>query len=423
MGLYLYQVTEQGIITTDEITYEDIVLLLDDAKKHIYVWKGPYSRNLDEFSSKNLYESVLTRFLNPSIFMIKSLEITDADDEQIKKVKNYLSQNLPDLKKHRIAKKLKDLFLLRKVRRNIEKFNNYEKTNKWKSRLSNLTNLRKLSIFNVVSVMIVIITLVVKIIYDLASGQVSFIESGGVLNSAAWELWRTYLLILLVSVIIVLGVNFFINLAFILFPLRFPIDPLVMNALSTRDIDKLREKFFADSERIKETRPPTLPPAEFSVPHAKKKKATKASIDINIAKLPSKVKKPSTPEKKKSSKKMKITSEYQSNDDEALGIPSVPMKKVVKVDESALKGQPILEEDSKDPNVKTILVECKICGKPIKMPVPKRIIEESELPVTDVTYVHGDPPHAVTAQLDRDFAVRRRRCAEVIFQTDKNDKK
>lgn len=99
-----------------------------------------------------------------------------------------------------------------------------------------------------------------------------------------------------------------------------------------------------------------------------------------------------------------------------LGIPAIPMKKIIKIQPSDLDTKLILEEESQNPNIKVILVECQICGTPIKMPVPRKIIEESELPVTDVTYIHGDPPHAITAQLDRDFQVRRRRAAQTVFE-------
>ena len=53
------------------------------------------------------------------------------------------------------------------------------------------------------------------------------------------------------------------------------------------------------------------------------------------------------------------------------------------------------------------------------MPVPKKLIEESKIPVTDVTYIHGKDNHAVTAQIDGDFAVRRRRSAPAVFEEKK----
>ena len=52
------------------------------------------------------------------------------------------------------------------------------------------------------------------------------------------------------------------------------------------------------------------------------------------------------------------------------------------------------------------------------MPVPRKFIQNSPLPVTDVTYVHGNPEHALTAQLDKDFAVRRRRASNIVYEKD-----
>ncbi len=96
--------------------------------------------------------------------------------------------------------------------------------------------------------------------------------------------------------------------------------------------------------------------------------------------------------------------------DKDLGIPEVPMKKAIVVRKGKLR---------KDTDTtKFVLIECQICNETINMPIPRKIIQESPLPVTDVTYVHGDPEHALTAQLDRDFAVRRRRASVVVYEKD-----
>ena len=67
---------------------------------------------------------------------------------------------------------------------------------------------------------------------------------------------------------------------------------------------------------------------------------------------------------------------------------------------------------------KFVLVDCQICEKTINMPIPRNIIRNSPLPVTDVTYIHGTPTHALTAQLDKDFAVRRRRASQIVYEKD-----
>jgi hypothetical protein len=94
-----------------------------------------------------------------------------------------------------------------------------------------------------------------------------------------------------------------------------------------------------------------------------------------------------------------------------LGIPEVPMKKAIIVKKGAT-----LRKDTEE--TKFVLIECQICDKTINMPVPRKLILESPLPVTDVTYIHGNPEHALTAQLDKDFAVRRRRASFIVYERD-----
>ncbi|MBN2154906.1 MAG: hypothetical protein JW776_02545 [Candidatus Lokiarchaeota archaeon] len=96
--------------------------------------------------------------------------------------------------------------------------------------------------------------------------------------------------------------------------------------------------------------------------------------------------------------------------DKDLGIPEIPMKKAIIVKQGQIR------KDTE--TTKFVLVECQICNKTINMPIPRKIIEESPLPVTDVTYIHGNPKHALTAQLDKDYAVRRRRASVIISEKD-----
>jgi len=120
----------------------------------------------------------------------------------------------------------------------------------------------------------------------------------------------------------------------------------------------------------------------------------------------------------KSKKNAPKKDEKQQNVD--LGIPQVPLKKGLKIEANDLMSKEITDKEAKDPNLKIILVDCAMCGKKtITVPVSKKIIENSELPVTEVTYIHSNPPHAITLYIDRDFAVRRRRPSPVIFQEKK----
>ena len=96
--------------------------------------------------------------------------------------------------------------------------------------------------------------------------------------------------------------------------------------------------------------------------------------------------------------------------DKDLGIPDIPMKKAIIVKKGSIR------KDTK--HTKFVLIECQLCKRTISMPVPRKIIKESSLPVTDVTYIHGDPQHALTAQIDKDYAVRRRRASQIVYEKD-----
>lgn len=106
----------------------------------------------------------------------------------------------------------------------------------------------------------------------------------------------------------------------------------------------------------------------------------------------------------------------------ALHIPPAPKKKPVKLEID----KDDLERLSKRETAETkyILIECQFCGsKPIMMPVPKRTVLESQDPVVDISYVHGEPEHVIVAQLDHDFQVRRRRASWVVFEKDYQPRK
>jgi len=125
------------------------------------------------------------------------------------------------------------------------------------------------------------------------------------------------------------------------------------------------------------------------------------------------------PKKKLGAKKSKIGSKT----DNELNIPAIPMRKKIEIKAKDLITKEITEQNIKNPEIKVILVECEICGRAISVPVPKLLIEESNLPITEITYVHSEPPHALTAYLDKEFAVRRRRASSVIFQDKIKSKK
>ena len=128
-----------------------------------------------------------------------------------------------------------------------------------------------------------------------------------------------------------------------------------------------------------------------------------------------------------SSKKKEKKTEYLSKTDLELDIPIVPEapKKTEKLtlDTSNLSTD-VLERMKKieSPDIKVVLVNCERCKAVIPVPIPKRAVLESELPVVPISYVHKnlqkEDQHCLTIHLDHDFDIRRQRISDVVLSSD-----
>jgi hypothetical protein len=122
-----------------------------------------------------------------------------------------------------------------------------------------------------------------------------------------------------------------------------------------------------------------------------------------------------------------IKTEYLSSVDQDLDIPAVPeapkKKEKLTLDTSKLSGD-VLERIKKieSPDNKVVLVNCERCGAVIPVPVPKKAVLESELPVVPISYVHKnlhkEDQHCLTIHLDHDFDIRRQRLSDVVISSD-----
>jgi hypothetical protein len=134
-------------------------------------------------------------------------------------------------------------------------------------------------------------------------------------------------------------------------------------------------------------------------------------------------------ENKKTSikEKQNINSDYLSKEHLNLDIPVVPeapkKKKNLTFDTSKIS-KDVLERMKRfeSADVKVVLVNCERCEAVIPVPVPKKAVLDSELPVVPVSYVHKNlqnkDQHCLTIHLDHDFDIRRQRLSDVVIADD-----
>ncbi len=126
-----------------------------------------------------------------------------------------------------------------------------------------------------------------------------------------------------------------------------------------------------------------------------------------------------------SQKEEEINESYLSDEDLELDIPLVPEapKKKNKLDISNLSTD-VLERMKKieSPEVKVVLVNCERCRAVIPVPIPKKAVLNSDLPVVPISYVHknlqNEDQHCLTIHLDHDFDIRRQRISDVVISSD-----
>ena len=119
--------------------------------------------------------------------------------------------------------------------------------------------------------------------------------------------------------------------------------------------------------------------------------------------------------------------DYSTKEHKDLDIPSVPEppKKKDKISINSPDLTPdVLKRIKKieSPDMKVVLVNCDRCKAIIPIPVPKKVVSESELPIVPVSYVHKNldkkDQHCITIHLDHDFDIRRQRLSDVVISSD-----
>jgi len=134
---------------------------------------------------------------------------------------------------------------------------------------------------------------------------------------------------------------------------------------------------------------------------------------------------PTKYEKTKNTNNKKPKSESNENFElDVPPIPEVPKKKDKLTANSPGLSTDLLEKIKKlkSKDNKIVLVNCERCAGVIPVPIPKKVILKSELPVVPVSFIHKNPmgkdKHCITIHLDHDFDIRRQRISDVVISLD-----
>ena len=113
-----------------------------------------------------------------------------------------------------------------------------------------------------------------------------------------------------------------------------------------------------------------------------------------------------------------------SGEIDTLNIPEIPEppKKASKLtlNSPGLSAQILKEVKNLENDItKVVLVNCERCEEIIAVPIPRKFVTESKIPVVPISYVHKNPKrkdkHCITLYLDSDFDIRRQRISDVVI--------
>jgi len=125
--------------------------------------------------------------------------------------------------------------------------------------------------------------------------------------------------------------------------------------------------------------------------------------------------------------KLKTLSEDSNREDIELAIPSVPeppkQKERLSINSPGLAPDVLARiKKVESSEMKVVLVNCERCKAVIPIPVPKKVVIESELPIVPISFVHknleNEDQHCITIHLDHDFDIRRQRLSDVVLSID-----
>lgn len=131
--------------------------------------------------------------------------------------------------------------------------------------------------------------------------------------------------------------------------------------------------------------------------------------------------------KKQKTRIQNENADYSTKEDIELQIPTIPeapkQKEKLTLDSPELSPN-VIERIKKiqSPEMKVVLVNCERCKAVIPIPIPKRMVLNSNLPVVPISYVHmnlqNKDQHCITVHIDHDFDIRRQRISDVVISPD-----
>ncbi|MHA1342289.1 MAG: hypothetical protein ACTSRZ_21180 [Promethearchaeota archaeon] len=429
MAFEIYHLNKKGIKKTDSIDPNFIVVIKNTKNQSIYIWRSLYFKinQIDRMEDLDeLYDLVEKLFSDmKNIYVLTSIKINEFDSEEIKEIKKFIQskfENKEQLKKNLTSKlgifeKIKgNINIFRRIRLNEKLKNKILGGNKGNSR-SNFEKLWRLSVHNILILGAIMILLFYLLIAQLLNNDFIFIQDSNTLNQPLLQSWIALLRIVIIIGCIGILILFVYNLLFVLFPLEFPSKIFKFNLIGQESRISLEEMLNIISEKEfkpQELAAPIVPTEEkLELIEQKNKKSesigSKTKLKGDLSKI------------RRKTEDIPAEIVYRSEEEKELGIPAIPPppKKKLNVKPSAVYRDLDIGKDSNEKKV--ILAHCDICKKTVHIKINKKLVLESELPagsLVDISFVHGNPPHAIFIQVDKQFYVRRKKACPVFFEND-----
>lgn len=216
-------------------------------------------------------------------------------------------------------------------------------------------------------------------------------------------------LINVLTLILLISPSFFISFIIIILNLTLlGINILVF--IANLILEKNKRKETEAKKRKKKPPKPKLPEIDTNLKEKKEQKSSKS-------------KKSQTLDKMEFKSVEKGDQKYLSEEDLELDIPKIPeasKEKKISVNSKDLSIDLLKDiENYKDSETKVVLVNCRRCNDVIAVPILRKVVSNSKLPVVPISYIHknkkNEDKHCITLYLDHDFDIRRERISDIII--------